>query len=157
MEAPGRGFDCQSFRRKPICQQPGSRANAGEQPCSYACLHKCSAKEAGWRQRFDTAVPDKNASQTGYPQNVYFRSAPLLYLVPVISHLLIQRPGVIPQVHWQAGCPVVVKAHAAHLQTSVMVAGAIQKAIKETGMPEHVFSTCNGKAPSKQARHWYRT
>ena len=34
-----------------------------------------------------------------------------------------------------AGCPVVVKAHPAHLQTSVMVAGAIQKAIQTCGNP----------------------
>lgn len=39
-----------------------------------------------------------------------------------------------------AGCPVVVKAHAAHPGTSAMVASAIQKAIRSTGMPEGVFS-----------------
>lgn len=39
-----------------------------------------------------------------------------------------------------AGCPVVVKAHAAHPGTSALVAGAIQKAAIATGMPEGVFS-----------------
>lgn len=38
-----------------------------------------------------------------------------------------------------AGCPVVVKAHPAHLQTSVMVAGAITEAISSTGMPVNTF------------------
>ncbi len=38
-----------------------------------------------------------------------------------------------------AGCPVVVKAHPAHLQTSVMVAGAIEAAIQSCGMPPHTF------------------
>ncbi len=38
-----------------------------------------------------------------------------------------------------AGCPVVVKAHPAHLQTSVMVAEAISKAIESCGMPSHTF------------------
>ena len=38
-----------------------------------------------------------------------------------------------------AGCPVVVKGHPAHLQTSIKVAAAIADAIKETGMPEYVF------------------
>ncbi|WP_442590018.1 aldehyde dehydrogenase (NADP(+)) [Pedobacter sp. AW31-3R] len=39
-----------------------------------------------------------------------------------------------------SGCPVVVKAHAAHPGTSAMVASAIQKAVLSTGMPEGVFS-----------------
>ncbi|NBB12178.1 aldehyde dehydrogenase (NADP(+)) [Pseudomonas sp. SLFW] len=39
-----------------------------------------------------------------------------------------------------AGCPVIVKAHPAHLGTSELVARVIQKAAKDTGMPEGVFS-----------------
>ena len=38
-----------------------------------------------------------------------------------------------------AGCPVVVKAHPAHLQTSELVAGAIEAAILSSGMPAHTF------------------
>lgn len=38
-----------------------------------------------------------------------------------------------------AGCPVVVKAHSGHLQTSAMVAGIIEKAAQKTGMPAFVF------------------
>lgn len=38
-----------------------------------------------------------------------------------------------------AGCPVVVKAHPAHLKTSQMVAAAIQKAAIACQMPEYVF------------------
>lgn len=43
-----------------------------------------------------------------------------------------------------AGCPVIVKSHPAHAGTSELVAGAIQKAAQETGMPEGVFSHLNG-------------
>jgi NADP-dependent aldehyde dehydrogenase len=39
-----------------------------------------------------------------------------------------------------AGCPVVVKAHPAHPATSELVARAIAKAARETGMPAGVFS-----------------
>ena len=39
-----------------------------------------------------------------------------------------------------AGCPVVVKAHPAHLGTSALVGGAIVKAAEKTGMPKGVFS-----------------
>ncbi|WP_426164552.1 aldehyde dehydrogenase (NADP(+)) [Pseudoduganella sp. R-31] len=43
-----------------------------------------------------------------------------------------------------AGCPVVVKAHAAHPGTSELVARAVQKAVADCGMPEGVFSMIHG-------------
>jgi len=39
-----------------------------------------------------------------------------------------------------AGCPVVVKAHPAHPGTSALVAEAIQRAVKTSGLPEGIFS-----------------
>ena len=39
-----------------------------------------------------------------------------------------------------AGCPVIVKAHSAHLGTSELVGRAVQKAVTECGMPEGTFS-----------------
>lgn len=43
-----------------------------------------------------------------------------------------------------AGCPVIVKAHPAHPQTSEMMAGAILEAAAECGMPDGVFSHIHG-------------
>jgi alpha-ketoglutaric semialdehyde dehydrogenase len=43
-----------------------------------------------------------------------------------------------------AGCPVVVKAHPAHLGTSELVGRAIQKAVAESSLPEGVFSLVIG-------------
>ncbi|WP_025596499.1 aldehyde dehydrogenase (NADP(+)) [Burkholderia sp. WSM2230] len=43
-----------------------------------------------------------------------------------------------------AGAPVIVKAHSAHLGTSRLVGGAIQKAVKEQGLPEGTFSLLFG-------------
>ncbi len=43
-----------------------------------------------------------------------------------------------------AGCPVIVKAHESHPGTNELVAGAIVKAAKATGMPDGVFSSLNG-------------
>ena len=37
------------------------------------------------------------------------------------------------------GCPVIVKAHPAHIKTSTLVASAIQKAIADCKMPQYVF------------------
>lgn len=44
-----------------------------------------------------------------------------------------------------AGCPVIVKAHEAHLGTNELVSKAIKKAAERTGMPEGVFSSLNGE------------
>ncbi|HTH61646.1 MAG TPA: aldehyde dehydrogenase (NADP(+)) [Paraburkholderia sp.] len=44
-----------------------------------------------------------------------------------------------------AGCPVVVKAHPAHLGTSELVGRAIQKAVADVGLPEGVFSLVIGE------------
>jgi alpha-ketoglutaric semialdehyde dehydrogenase len=43
-----------------------------------------------------------------------------------------------------AGCPVIVKAHSAHLGTSELVGKAVAKAAEECGMPEGVFSMVIG-------------
>ncbi|MEK6153614.1 aldehyde dehydrogenase (NADP(+)) [Flavobacteriaceae bacterium 3-367] len=42
-----------------------------------------------------------------------------------------------------AGCPVVVKSHPMHAGTGELVASAIVKAAKKTGMPQGVFSNLN--------------
>jgi 2,5-dioxopentanoate dehydrogenase len=43
-----------------------------------------------------------------------------------------------------AGCPVIVKAHSAHPGTSELVGMAVQKAVKDSGMPEGTFSLLFG-------------
>jgi NADP-dependent aldehyde dehydrogenase len=43
-----------------------------------------------------------------------------------------------------AGCPVIVKAHGAHLGTSELVARAVQQAVADCGLPEGVFSMLFG-------------
>jgi 2,5-dioxopentanoate dehydrogenase len=43
-----------------------------------------------------------------------------------------------------AGCPVVVKGHPAHVETSNMVAHAISIAVKKNNMPLHVFQHVTG-------------
>lgn len=43
-----------------------------------------------------------------------------------------------------AGCPVIVKAHPAHPETSQLMADAIAAAVKESGWPEGIFSHITG-------------
>jgi 2,5-dioxopentanoate dehydrogenase len=45
-----------------------------------------------------------------------------------------------------AGCPVIVKAHPAHSQTSEIVAEAILRAARATGMPEGIFHHVHGSS-----------
>ena len=45
-----------------------------------------------------------------------------------------------------AGCPVIVKAHPAHAQTSEMVAGAILKAASNSYMPKGIFAHLHGRS-----------
>ena len=47
-----------------------------------------------------------------------------------------------------AGNPVIVKGHESHPGTNELVAKAIQKAVKECGLPEGVFSSLNGNGPN---------
>ena len=45
-----------------------------------------------------------------------------------------------------AGCPVIVKGHPAHPGTSELVGRAIREAVRESGMPEGVFSLLTGRS-----------
>jgi NADP-dependent aldehyde dehydrogenase len=53
-----------------------------------------------------------------------------------------------------AGCPVVFKAHSGHLVTSELVADAIERAVKKTGMPAGTFNMIYGDrvGPAGQER-----
>ncbi|MEU6578679.1 aldehyde dehydrogenase (NADP(+)) [Streptomyces sp. NPDC046805] len=51
-----------------------------------------------------------------------------------------------------AGCPVVVKAHDAHLGTGELAAQAIQAAVTEHGLPAGVFSLLVGDGPTLGTR-----
>ena len=51
-----------------------------------------------------------------------------------------------------AGCPVVVKAHPAHLGTSELVGKAIQKAVSDCGLHEGVFSLVIGDVQISRLR-----
>lgn len=96
-------------------------------------------REGSWVEAsIDTAIPDKT------PPRPDLRKM-LLPLGPVVVFGASNFPfaystaGGDTASALAAGCPVVVKAHPAHLQTSVRVADAIAEAIKSCGMPAHTF------------------
>ena len=96
-------------------------------------------RDGSWVEAtIDTAIPDKT------PPKLDIRKM-LIALGPVVVFGASNFPfaystaGGDTASALAAGCPVVVKAHPAHLQTSIMVDGAIQKAIQTCGMPTFTF------------------
>lgn len=93
--------------------------------------------------RIDTAIPDKT------PPKPDIRKM-LIPLGPVVVFGASNFPfaystaGGDTACAFAAGCPVVVKAHPAHAQTSEMVAKAILKAAADCNMPDGVFTHVHG-------------
>lgn len=93
--------------------------------------------------RIDTAIPDKN------PPKPDIRKM-LVPLGPVVVFGASNFPfaystaGGDTACAFAAGCPVIVKAHPAHAQTSQLVADAIMKAAEKCSMPDGIFAHVNG-------------
>lgn len=95
--------------------------------------------------RIDTAIPDRN------PPKPDIRKM-LIPLGPVVVFGASNFPfaystaGGDTACAFAAGCPVIVKAHPAHAQTSEIVAGAILKAADTLNLPEGIFSHVHGNS-----------
>ncbi|MGZ8511465.1 MAG: aldehyde dehydrogenase (NADP(+)) [Chitinophagaceae bacterium] len=118
----------------------GEKARTVFQLNSYA-----DACERGdWLEaRIDTAVPERN------PPKPDIRKM-LVPLGPVVVFGASNFPfaystaGGDTACAFAAGCPVIVKAHPAHAQTSELVAQAILRAAEKCNMPEGVFAHVHG-------------
>lgn len=119
----------------PVARLVGERGRTILQLRMFASM----LREGSWVEAtIDTAIPDKN------PPRPDLRKM----LVPV-GPVVVFGASNFPFAYSTAGgdtasalaasCPVVVKAHPAHLQTSAMVAHAIAEAIAACGMPVHSF------------------
>jgi NADP-dependent aldehyde dehydrogenase len=124
----------------PEARLRNERARTIFQLNSYA-----SACESGdWLEaRIDTSVPDKNPPKPDIRKML----APLGPVVVFGSSnfpFAYSTAGGDTACAFAAGCPVVVKAHPAHPQTSEMVAGAILRAADKCRMPNGIFSHVHG-------------
>jgi len=124
----------------PEARLRGERARTIFQLNSYA--DACEKGE--WLEaRIDTAIPDKT------PPKPDIRKM-LVPLGPVVVFGASNFPfaystaGGDTACAFAAGCPVVVKAHPAHAQTSGMVAGAVLKAAASCNMPDGIFAHVHG-------------
>ncbi|WP_301922941.1 aldehyde dehydrogenase (NADP(+)) [Ferruginibacter sp.] len=124
----------------PEARLRGERARTIFQLNSYAA----ACEKGDWLGAcIDTAIPDK------VPPKPDIRKM-LVPLGPVVVFGASNFPfaystaGGDTASAFAAGCPVIVKAHPAHLQTSELVAGAIILAAEKCHMPKGIFAHIHG-------------
>ena len=124
----------------PEARLRGERARTIFQLNSYAD----ACEKADWlAASIDTAIPDKT------PPKPDIRKM-LVPLGPVVVFGASNFPfaystaGGDTACAFAAGCPVIVKAHPAHAETSEMVANAILAAAEKTNMPKGIFAHVHG-------------
>lgn len=124
----------------PAARLTGERGRTTMQLRMFAAM----VKEGSWVEAsIDTSIPDR------YPVPKPDIRKMLIPLGPVIVFGASNFPfaystaGGDTASALAAGCSVVVKAHPAHAETSVMVCEAIKTAIKKCKMPSYVFQHVN--------------
>ncbi len=96
-------------------------------------------REGSWVEAsIDTAIPDKTPAKPDIRKMLWPLGPVVVFGASNFPYAYSTAGGDTASV-LAAGCPVVVKAHPAHLQTSVKVAEAIFSAISSCHMPKHVF------------------
>jgi alpha-ketoglutaric semialdehyde dehydrogenase len=96
-------------------------------------------REGSWVEAaIDTAIPDKTPPRPDI-RKMLIPVGPVVVFGASNFPFAYSTAGGDTASALAAGCPVVVKGHPAHLQTSIMVAGAIEAAIQSCGMPAHTF------------------
>jgi 2,5-dioxopentanoate dehydrogenase len=120
----------------PEARLKGERARTVFQLTSYA-----DACQAGhWLEAsIDTAVPDKVPPKPD-TRKMRVPLGPVVVFGAANFPFAYSTAGGDTASALAAGCPVVVKAHPAHLRTSELMASAIDKAVALCGLPKGVFA-----------------
>ncbi|OLY95029.1 NADP-dependent aldehyde dehydrogenase [Cnuella takakiae] len=93
----------------------------------------------------DTALPDRTPLPRADLRQLMLPIGPVAVFAASNFPLAFSTAGGDTAAALAAGCPVVVKAHSAHLGTNELVAAAIISAAKRCGMPDGVFSSLIGE------------
>ena len=97
-----------------------------------------------WRQpTIDVAMPDRTPMPKPDLRQVLIPLGPVVVFGASNFPLAYSTAGGDTASALAAGCPVLIKSHPMHAGTGELVASAIVKAAKDTGMPEGVFSNIN--------------
>ena len=119
----------------PLARLTGERGRTTFQLRMFASM----LREGSWLEAsIDTAQPDKIPAKPDIRKLLYPLGPVVVFGASNFPYAYSTAGGDTASA-LAAGCSVVVKAHPAHLQTSNLVASAIQKAIAETNMPAHIF------------------
>ncbi len=96
-------------------------------------------REGSWVEAtVDTAIPDKTPPKPDI-RKMLIPMGPVVVFGASNFPYAYSTAGGDTASALAAGCTVVVKAHPGHLQTSAMIAGAIEAAVKSSGMPANTF------------------
>lgn len=93
--------------------------------------------------RIDTAIPDKNPPKPDI-RKMLVPLGPVVVFGSSNFPFAYSTAGGDTACAFAAGCPVIVKAHPAHPQTSEMAAQAIFKAVEKCKMPKGIFAHVHG-------------
>lgn len=94
--------------------------------------------------RIDTAMPDRQPLPRPDLRSMNQAIGPVVVFGASNFPLAFSVAGGDTASAFAAGCPVLVKGHSSHPGTSELVAQAIDKAVKKTGLPAGVFSLLMG-------------
>lgn len=124
----------------PEARLRGERARTMFQLTSYAD----ACEKGDWLEaRIDTAIPDKAPPKPDI-RKMLVPLGPVVVFGAANFPFAYSTAGGDTATALAAGCPVIVKAHPAHTETSELVAAAILKAAKDCAMPEGVFTHIHG-------------
>jgi 2,5-dioxopentanoate dehydrogenase len=124
----------------PEARMRNERARTIFQLNSYA--DACEKGE--WLEaRIDTAIPDKNPPKPDI-RKMLVPLGPVVVFGSSNFPFAYSTAGGDTACAFAAGCPVIVKAHPAHAETSELVANAILNATEKCNMPKGVFAHVHG-------------
>lgn len=103
-----------------------------------------ACEKGNWLEaRIDTAIPDRNPPKVDI-RKMHVPLGPVVVFGASNFPFAYSTAGGDTACAFAAGCPVIVKAHPAHAQTSELVAKAITKAAANCYMPTGVFTHIHG-------------
>lgn len=102
-------------------------------------------EDGSWVEaRIDTAISDRVPAPKPDIRKMLVPIGPVVVFGAANFPLAYSTAGGDTASALAAGCPVIVKAHPAHAETSELVATAIKRAMEKTGMPQGVFQHVHG-------------
>ena len=127
----------------PEARLQGERGRTCNNLRQFAAL----VKEGSWVDaRIDTAIPDRTPLPKPDLRKMQVPLGPVVVFGASNFPFAYSTAGGDTASALAAGCPVILKAHPAHAETSELVAGAIAKAISKTGMPRNTFQHVHGSS-----------